>query len=388
MQGVTGPNPVVSTKMRVCLRQTRFFYPIRRERPLSILVFSISRFSALCKGNSHFEVPILKSYQKTLLGSVLCVLAAMIWGFAFSAQRAAGDGGMPPLTLTSLRSFVATAALFFALMLLSFRRGVARPILSRREGRLFLDISRGEWIGGALCGVALALASALQQIGLSLNESAGKTAFLTAMYVTLVPVFGLFVGRKTRPLVFLATLFALLGAFLLAGDFSNGFSLGLGDLFVLLCAVVYAVHILVIDRFSPGCDGVRLSLVQFLVAGVLTLPALLFEDISAITGDAVLALLYLGIMSSGVGYTLQILAQKQVHPAIASAILSLESVFGVLGGALVFSEALSLREGIGCAILFLAVMLAELGGLLGGESKNKKAASELSAAYPRERNEL
>ena len=327
----------------------------------------------------------MKSYQKTLLGSILCVLAAMIWGFAFSAQRAAGDGGMPPLTLTSLRSFVATAALFFALMLLGFRRGAKRPILSQREGRLFLDISRGEWIGGALCGVALALASALQQVGLSLNESAGKTAFLTAMYVTLVPVFGLFVGRRTRPLVFLATFFALFGAFLLAGDFSDGFSLGFGDLLVLLCAVVYAVHILVIDRFSPGCDGVRLSLVQFLVAGILTLPALLFEDISAITGDAVLALLYLGIMSSGVGYTLQILAQKQVHPAIASAILSLESVFGVLGGAVVYSESLSTREGIGCAVLFFSVMLAELGGFLGG--KKRKDVTADSAALPLSRKE-
>ena len=140
-----------------------------------------------------------------------------------------------------------------------------------------------------------------------------------------------------------------------------------------------------IDRFSPGCDGVRLSLVQFLVAGILTLPALLFEDISAITGDAVLALLYLGIMSSGVGYTLQILAQKQVHPAIASAILSLESVFGVLGGAVVYSESLSMREGIGCAVLFFSVMLAELGGFLGG--KKRKDATADSAALPLSRKE-
>ena len=325
----------------------------------------------------------MKTYQKSLLGSALCLLAAMIWGFAFPAQRAADDGGMPPMSLVSLRSFVAAAALFLILFFLGLRRDASRPILSRREGRVILDISRREWIGGSFCGLALLVAGALQQVGLSLNQSAGKTAFLTALYVTLVPVFGLFIGRKTRPLIFLATLGALFGAFLLAGDFSDGFSLGFGDLLVLLCAVVYAAHILVIDRFSPGCDGVRLSLVQFLVAGVLSLPALFFEDLSTVTGGAVLPLLYLGVMSSGVGYTLQILAQKQVHPAIASAILSLESVFGVLGGALLYQEDLSAQEGFGCGVLFLSVLLAELGGFLGGR---KKTAPQQTAAS-HERNE-
>ncbi len=305
----------------------------------------------------------MKKYQKSLFGSLLCLLAALIWGFAFPAQRAAAAAGLPPLSLTSLRFFVGAGFLFLLLSVFGLLGRTERPFLSRAAGRLRLDISRAEWIGGLLCGIAIAAASGFQQFGLSLNQSAGKTAFITALYVALVPLLGLLVGRRTHPVVFLGTLGAILGAFFLAGDFSAGFSIGTGDILVLVCAVIYALHILVIDRVSPACDGVRLSLVQFLFAGLFTAPALFFEDLSGVSSAAIFPLFYIGIMSSGVAYTLQIVAQKNTHPAVASAILSLESVFGVLGGALIFEETLSLQEGIGCAILFFSVLVAEVGGV-------------------------
>ncbi len=318
----------------------------------------------------------MKNYQKNIFGSLLCLFASFIWGLAFPAQRAADAAGMPPITLTSLRFFVGAGFLFLLLFLYGLSGRAARPLLSRRAGKLCLDISRAEWLGGFFCGMAIVTASAFQQFGLTLNQSAGKTAFITALYVALVPVLGFFIKRRTHIVVFLGTLGAIVGAFLLAGDFSAGFSIGVGDLLVLVCAVIYAVHILLIDHFSPSCDGVRLSFVQFLTAGILASPALLFEDLSAMTPAAILPLLYIGIMSSGVAYTLQIVAQKNTHPAVASAVLSLESVFGVLGGALIFSETLSLQEGIGCAILFVSVLVAELGGIFFQKKKNGETAPE------------
>ena len=229
-----------------------------------------------------------------------------------------------------------------------------------------MDINRIEWVGGALCGIALGLASYLQQYGMVLNDSAGKTAFLTALYVALVPLFGLFLRRPTAPTVWLGVGGAVLGAYFLAIPAGESFTLSAGDGFVLACAVVFAIHILVIDRFSPRCDGIRMSLVQFLTVGVLMLPLCLIAerpDPAAIL-DGIGPLLYLGVMSSGAAYTLQIVAQGKTHPAVASVLLSLESVFGAVGGALVFGETMSVREYIGCGIMLLSVLVTELGGML------------------------
>lgn len=305
----------------------------------------------------------MKRMLSPFLATLLLFLTAMIWGLGFSAQKSAGEL-LGSFSIVCIRSAVATLALFLVVLLFSLR--TQRPLFARRDGRLRLDISKTEWIGGALCGLALAAASVLQQLGMILGTDAGKASFITSLYIVFVPLLGLFYGRRTSFPVLLGILAAVAGAFLLAFDPASGAALGfsVGDISLFGCAVVYAVQIIVIDRFSPRCDGTRMSMVQFAVCSLVALPfALIFERETLLTADfgtAILPLLYLGVFSSGVGYTLQILAQKGVHPAVACAVLSLESVFGLLFGMLLHGERLGTREWIGCAVLFAAVVYTQL----------------------------
>lgn len=305
----------------------------------------------------------MKHKSLSPVAALLCMLlTAMIWGFAFSAQKEAGDA-IGSLSVTCLRSAIAAAALFFLILIFDRVRGDGRRLLSRRG----VDITRTEWLGGVLCGLALATATLLQQYGMQENGSAGKTAFITALYVALVPLFGIFLGKKTAPLVLCGVVGSVLGAFVLSFDLSGGasFSFARGDLLCFLSAVMFAVHILMIDRFSPHTDGIRVSFVQFLTGAVLTLPLMLLFERGTVTADAMgralLPLLYLGVMSSGVAYTLQIVGQSRVHPVVASTLLCTESIFGLLGGMLFFGETLSAREWVGCALLFVSVLLSQTG---------------------------
>lgn len=312
----------------------------------------------------------MKKGLTSTTATALLLLTAMIWGFAFAAQRAAG-AAFGSISIICLRSIIAFFVLIPVVMLFDRLRGDGRHLFSRQNGHLRIGITRVEWVGGFLCGLALGVASLLQQYGLLYNQSSGKTAFITALYVALVPVFGAFVGRRTSLLVWLGVFGSVGGAFLLAFDFAGGeqISLAFGDLLVLLCAVVFAVQILVIDRFSPRCDGIRISLVQFLTGAVITLPFMLIVEGAMLTpavfSAGILPLLYLGVMSSGVAYTLQIIGQKKTHPAVASVVMSLESVFGLLGGAVVFGERLEKPSEIaGCVVLFASVLLTQLGELV------------------------
>ncbi len=311
----------------------------------------------------------------TLAGSLLLMLTAMIWGFAFAVQRAA-DEALGPFSVTCLRSVA--AFLFLLTVTAVFDRVRGGRCLLIRRGRLYVpDITPTEWCGGVLCGLALGCASLLQQAGLGSNDSSGKTAFITSLYVVLVPVLGLLLGKRTPVLVFCGVCGALVGAYFLAVPQGSGFALAPGDTLVLLCALVFAMHILIIDRYSPRCDGLRMSTVQFLTAAVVSAPFMLILERPTLSsvGAGFLPLLYLGILSSGVGYTLQILAQRRTPPAVASVIMSLESVFGVVGGALLYGERMSEREYIGCGILLVSVILTELSGTLLG----KKHATDTAA---------
>ena len=217
------------------------------------------------------------------------------------------------------------------------------------------------WLGGILCGICLCVASSLQQIGIQYT-TAGKAGFLTAMYIIIVPVLGIFVGKKLNPSVGISILMATVGLYLLS--IKDGFNIGNGDIYVILCAIVFAVHIMVIDYFSPKCNGVKLSCIQFLVCGILCMiVALIFEkpQLDQIL-DAWLPIAYAGIMSCGVAYTLQIIGQKNMNPTVASLILSLESVISVLAGWVILHQALSARELVGCVIMFAAIILAQLPG--------------------------
>ena len=214
-------------------------------------------------------------------------------------------------------------------------------------------------IGGICCGLALCIASNLQQIGIKYT-TVGKAGFITALYIVLVPIFGIFLRKKVSGRVWFSVAIAVVGLYLLC--ITDEFRIGKGDFFVLLCALVFTIHILVIDYFSPKVNGIKLSCIQFLVAGLLSgVPMLISEKPSFSTILAAWApLLYAGIMSCGVGYTLQIVAQKDAEPTISSLILSLESVFSVLAGWIILGQTLAGKEIMGCVLMFAAIILAQL----------------------------
>ena len=213
--------------------------------------------------------------------------------------------------------------------------------------------------GGILCGIFLCLASNFQQFGIKYT-TVGKAGFITACYIVIVPVLGLFLKQKCGPFIWAAVVMAVIGLYLLC--IKDGFSIGTGDILVMICALLFSIHILVIDHFSPMVDGVKMSCIQFLVCGILSgIPALLLEKpaVSAILA-AWQPILYAGILSCGVAYTLQIIGQKNMNPTVASLILSLESCISVLAGWLILKQQLSLREFAGCAVMFAAIILAQL----------------------------
>lgn len=290
---------------------------------------------------------------RQLRGGAMLMLTALIWGTAFVAQSVGMDY-LGPCAFTATRNFIGCVALLPVIALASRLRSGAQPEeVAPAPGKKALF----GW--GAACGLLLGGATLLQQAGMQ-TASAGKAGFLTALYIVIVPVLGIFLGRRPGLKVWIGVVLALVGAYLLS--VKGGAGIASGDLLVIASAVVFSLHILVIDSVPAGVDGVRLSCVQFLVAGVFALVLALFLE--SFTWRDILSawvpLLYTGVVSSGVGYTLQILGQRTVNPTVASLILSLESVFAALAGWAILGQALSLRELFGCALVFVAVILAQL----------------------------
>ncbi len=288
--------------------------------------------------------------------SLLLLLCSFIWGTAFVAQSV--GAGMGAYSFLAGRSWLAVAVLLptvYAFDAIHRKQGASYGWPKGEEKKTLLKAS-------VICGMFLFAASAAQQIGITLNpDSTAKSAFLTAMYVVLVPVFGLALGRKNSPRLWVSMLISVAGLYMLC--MKNGFGgIELSDLILLLCAVLFSFQILSIDHFAPQVDGVRLSLLQFFVVAVeSSVAALLFETPSlAEFGENALPIIYCGVFSSGVAYTLQIVGQRDLHPAIASLIMCMESVFSALGGWLILHQSLSMRESVGCALIFAAVVLAQL----------------------------
>ncbi len=294
--------------------------------------------------------------MKSKISCVLFVVAAMLWGFAFSAQKEAA--AVPAFTVGAVRNIFATLFLLLVIPFLDKLSDSGRRLITKNKP---LDFTKYELIGGIVCGAILTIASAFQQTGLGEGTDAGKAAFITALYVVIVPLIYLLFGRRSPINVWISVGVAVVGFYLLC--IKDDFTVSPSDALVLICALIFALHIIAIDRFSPKCDGVRMSCIQFSSAFIFNLIlALIFEspfDLGLI-GSALPSLLYLGICSSGIAYTLQIVGQKHVNPAVASVILSLESVFGVIGGALFHGEVMSLKEYLGAAIVFVAVILSQL----------------------------
>lgn len=286
---------------------------------------------------------------------VFPILAAFIWGTAFVAQDLCADS-IGAFAFNATRYFIAVLALL-VVILISDKLKKNKPTLTAQEKKA---ANKQLWLGGLCCGAALAIASNFQQAGLVAGTDAGKAGFITALYVVLVPVFGLFFKRTVSLPTWIAVVLSVVALYLLC--IKGNFSLAPGDLLVLVCAVCFAVHILVIDHFTAYCDGVKLSCLQFLFAGIIsTICMFIFEDVDfAAILSCALPLLYVGIFSCGVGYTLQILAQKDSNPTVVTILLSLESVFAVIAGAIILKQQMTVREYIGCAIMFAAVILAQI----------------------------
>ena len=282
---------------------------------------------------------------------IMLVLTAFIWGTAFVAQSVGMDY-LGPFTFNGVRSLIGGVALLPCIWLFQKGKGKATEKPSRGARKELIA-------GGIACGLLLFAASSLQQIGIQYT-TAGKAGFITAFYIVIVPVLGIFLHKKISGKVWGAVAIALAGLYFLC--ITEKFAVGKGDILIFLCALVFSIHILVIDYFSPKVDGVKMSCIQFFVCGIVSLPPMFFTEtpkIGAIV-EGWAPLFYAGVLSCGVAYTLQIIGQKNVNPAVASLILSLESCFSVLAGWMVLGEKLSMRESVGCVLMFAAIILAQL----------------------------
>lgn len=292
----------------------------------------------------------------------MLLLTALIWGSSFVAQRA-GMEYIGPFTFNGIRSLIGGLVLIPVIFLFSKEKNAELTEAEKKAGKKTL------LLGGILCGIVLFAASSLQQIGM-VYTTAGKAGFITALYIVLVPILGVFIRKKVKPIVWLCVILAVAGLYLLC--MTDGLSLGRGDLLVLLCAFAFSIHILVIDYFAPRTDGVALSCIQFFVCGILSLfPMFLAETpVWFAILDCWIPILYAGVLSCGVAYTLQILAQKHTDPTVASLLLSLESVFAAIAGAIILHEQLAPRELAGCVLMFAAIIIAQL------PSKTEREAAE------------
>ena len=292
-----------------------------------------------------FAIGAIITRMKESKALLLLLLTSLIWGFAFVAQSVSSES-VGTFTFNSVRMLIG------ALVLLPF----TIPYFRKHKGdKAYL---RNAVKGGILCGICLGAASVTQQIGVSLS-GAGKGGFITSLYIIFVPFMSVFVGQKIKKEIWLSAAVALIGMYLLS--IGEGFTISSGDLYLILCALLFALHIMVIDRTGKDTDGIVLSFFQFLTAGILAGIGMLFEkpQISSLL-EAWLPIVYAGAFSCGVAYTLQVVGQRYVRPSRAVFALSLESVWAAIGGAVILSEKLSAKELIGCALVFAAVLVAEL----------------------------
>lgn len=283
-------------------------------------------------------------------GIVLLLITALIWGVSFVAQSVGSDV-TGPFTYNGIRTLMGGVVLAVFI--------VIRDLIHKKDLRKILD--RKHLVRGVILGLIFTVASNFQQFAFEYS-TAGKIAFITALYIFFVPIIGTFMRKKVHPLIWLCVAASIAGLYLLSvkdGDLTN---INIGDVLALICALCFAVHILFIDRYSDDFDGIKLSSIQFIIAGSITCILMFIFEKPTVAGisDAAIPLLYSGIMSCGVAYTFQIVGQKYTNPVVASLLMSLESVFAVLSAALLLQEIPSLREGIGCVIMFAAIIASQV----------------------------
>ena len=294
--------------------------------------------------------------------SLLLVIAAMIWGVAFVAQSTGGDA-VGPYTFNCIRSVIGGLVLLPVIKLSDHMHWTRRRPVSREDRRTLLT-------AGIACGLALAVASNLQQVGIYLGTPVGKAGFLTACYMLLVPILGLFIGKKCSWNIWLGVAITVVGLYLLC--MQGSFFIQVSDFLILLCALCFSVQILIVDHYADKVDGVRMSCIQFLVCGIISAVPMIFADMGLSAPEVSawasaladpyswIPILYAGVLSCGVAYTFQIIGQRGMNPTVASLLMSLESVFSVLAGWVLLHQILSMREIFGCLLIFGAVILAQL----------------------------
>ncbi len=294
-----------------------------------------------------------------LKGSIILCVAALIWGLAFVAQSDAADL-VPPLMFNALRSFIGAAALYIFFLITKAK--TRQPFFPKSN-----PLKSKYFTAAIVCGVCLAISVNFQQFGITFYPkgvaSEARAGFITALYVILVPVFSVFFRKKVSLFVWLGVIIAMAGVYMLC--FSGGINgIYLGDILVFLCAISFSLHIMAVDKYVAVTGGVKLSILQFTVCGIISLLLSLIFEFNAVSFSNIIEaapqILYLGIMSSGVAYTLQIVGQKYAEPAVASITMSLESVFAALGGWFISGNVLSKTELLGCSLVFVAITVAQL----------------------------
>ena len=298
--------------------------------------------------------------SKRMQGNLMLLLTAFIWGTAFVAQKSGMDY-VGPFTFNGIRTLIGALVLTPVIASLKRAKAAQGEMAAESTGLSEEESKRPLLLGGLCCGIILFIAGSLQQVALQYT-AAGKAGFITALYIVLVPVLGIFLRQKVRPAIWACVAASAVGLFLLCVPAGESFStIGKGEILLFISAIFFAVHILVIDHFVQNADGVQLSQMQFLVCGLLSVPLIFWEAPSL---ASILAcwfpIFYTGVLSVGVAYTLQVVAQKNTDPTSASLILSLESVFSVLAGAAILSERMSIRELFGCLLMFAAIIVSQL----------------------------
>ncbi len=285
---------------------------------------------------------------------LMLLLAAFVWGIAFVAQKT-GMEHVGPFTFAGVRFFLAGLVLIPVLIIFSGRKIKAMEKEARKA------YIRNSVLYGLICGVIIFVATSLQQFGI-LTTSAGKSGFITALYIVLVPVIAVFLGKRAGYKVWISIALAVVGMFLLCIKNGEDLSMSSGDILLILCAIAFSFHIIAVDGLSVKGDGIIISMVQFLTCSLISLIAMMIFEEPTVSGilDAKIPILYAGIMSGGVAYTFQIIGQAKVQPAVASLLMSMESVFSALAGFVILRERMTGRELVGCALMFAAVILSQL----------------------------
>ena len=290
--------------------------------------------------------------KQQIKSSLILLLTATIWGVAFVAQSV-GMEYIGPFTFNAIRCVLGGLVLIPVILVLKKKKETGAENQEKEDKKTL-------WAGGIACGVILCIASNLQQFGI-MEASVGKSGFFTALYIVMIPVIGIFIGKRPGIKLWFCVALAVVGMYLLCMT-DGSFTIERADIMLLLCALAFSFHILVVDYFSPKVDGVKMSCIQFFVCGVLSAVGMLFTetpDISNIQA-AWLPLLYAGLLSCGVGYTLQIVGQKGINPVIASLIMSLESVISALAGWVILGQVLSPKEILGCVLMFVAIIITQI----------------------------